>query len=184
MITFILKAIGVILGCMLVFILTVHYLRSCNEAVIDSVKDIPVVSRIVPRIVKKMPKKVHPREGDKVLSEGIVERSKPMWNVRADIGIGIGTTTLPKRSDIIPKVGLGVSIASYGKNKMDTKYRFGRVGVQTNMKDLEVTLAPVMVRLGNENKRVILSNTYIYPYIAVNPVAGSIGGGIGLSVSF
>lgn len=175
--------IYVIIGFALI-IVGVMIIRACNTEVIKATENTPIVSTIVSRIVHRMPKVVQPPTQDEEGFKEVIEGpNRFMVNPRFDVGIGMGTSLHPSRKDMIPKVGIGVSIASYGKNKMDTKYRFLRVGVQTNTKTTEVTVSPIMVRLGSE-KHPLLSNTYIHPYASVHIPSGTLGAGVGLSISF
>lgn len=183
----------IVVGVGSILLLALWFARGCNLAVQEAVVGIPGCSSVVDKIEQKIPPilggKKKPKSkpklnpGDKL---GYPEDPRPSRftvNPRLDLGIGMGTAMKPSRLDLVPKVGVGVSIFSYGKSKMDTKYRFLRVGIQTNMKEVEVTGAPIMVRLGSE-KRPLLSNTYIYPYVGYNIQRGGPTVGVGISLSF
>lgn len=166
---------------------SVYLIRGCGETVRDATKDVPFIGKVVDKIQKKLPKVLQPpatlNPADKGDQHEDTRPSRFMVNPRFDVGVGMGTGMKPDRKDLIPKVGVGVSVFSYGKDKMDTKYRFARVGVQTNMKEVEITASPIMIRLGSA-KHPLLSNTYIYPYVGYNVQRNSATAGIGLSISF
>ena len=167
----------------------IFLIRGCNKVVIDATNNIPFVNNVVNKIEQKIPHllggtKPKTDPGDKIEEKNEDTRTNHfMWNPRLDLGVGFSTTMKPERKDLIPKVGVGVSLGSYGKSKIDTKYRLGRLGVQTNLKEVEVTVAPVMVRLGGE-KHPLFSNTYLFPYVGYNIQRKSPTFGIGISISF
>jgi hypothetical protein len=171
---------------------SIYGMRSCNTVIEEVTKNVPVIGTIVDKIEKKIPQIIGGKKPPAVILPD--DKKDPvlppdprpshfMINPRIDAGLGFGTTMTPSKLDLIPKVGVGVSIFSYGKSKMDTKFRFVRVGVQTNFKQVEATLSPIMIRLGGE-KHAIFSNTYIYPYIGYNVQKNAPSVGIGISLSF
>ncbi len=181
----VIKYAMIAVGVISILALLAFFIHSCNDITRDATKDVPVIGKIVDAIQKKIPPILGGTKPPAVPEEKAPDMrpSRFMWNPRIDVGVGMGTTMKPEMKDFIPKVGVGVSIASYGKSKADTKYRFGRIGIQTNMKEVEATLAPVMIRLGGE-KHPLFSNTYLYPYVGYNIQRNSPTVGIGISLSF
>lgn len=74
------------------------------------------------------------------------------WNPRLSASTQISSES---------RIGLGVSLASFGKSKVDSQYKFLEVGASYRNNDLFFMIAPISIRpLPN-----LLPNTYFAPYL-------------------
>ncbi len=114
--------------------------------------------------------------------------SKMHWlNIKMDLGAFLGGNAYPfamgpgnPASAFSAGVDLGLSFSSYGETKLDSWWKFFRVGAGYDMKRNAGTFsfAPIMFNLGKVLP--LITNLYVYPKIGVDTAGGLlITGGIG-----
>lgn len=108
----------------------------------------------------------------------------PKFRLDPHFDLTIYSNLIPTELEYLyPKVGVGLSLFSYGLNSNDNSWRFIRFGVGgwTNT-GIDLTLSPLMYNFGRPLP--ILTNTWIYPYVGYNVNHNKYKLGIGLSISF
>ena len=111
------------------------------------------------------------------------------WNPILDIGPFVGGTFLKYamwdmgRPDSVLSVGadLGLSFSSYGETRVDSLWRFFRVGLgyDAERRSGRLSFTPVLFNLGNPMP--LITNLWLGPYISADS-AGGLGAGLGITL--
>lgn len=170
-------------------ILGLLYLRECVDntiTTVNTVVDNPVINAVntVTSIFKPKPKP-KPTPGTPIVvndpSEVII---KNKFRVDPHFDFGIYNSIIPGGETYwLPKIGMGITVVSYGESSKVNTYRFLRFGVGGWVNSgIDINFSPVMYNLGH--KIPMITNTYLYPNFGYNITHNKIVAGLGLSLSF